>query len=430
MVAANFAGPLTFHLSNQWHACACMHAGEKSRTRERERGERGVASVGSGRPKGTASLGDGCCGMWTPSPIRSACLLVALAVAFMLGYRLRPPEQPCTAPRAATLPRPQAQPLSLTEAGAQEAASRQVVAQGRAPSLSRQRTRGRAAHSSNDMPAAMPRETTATAANTSSSVQLAALVTRDSVRSTLGGKLTPRHHMDFPCIFKIIRGSLYRGPECNPRRPNYQLLSALLVSAVARAATRGAPPLPDVALRVQQGANAVATMGAPVLSWCAARPEVLALPSPYEADCIYHHRYVFTLAHHQRMVASGLAQPPESFPWASRNPRAVWRGTCTGRGAQGSLRLQIVSLSQRHPSLVDAKLFPCGACASLLRSRPGLFGDESDGLVQSDYSKYKYVLDLDGDGCSGRLGKLLTTGAVVLKAWTAGYPFYYRALTK
>ena len=77
-----------------------------------------------------------------------------------------------------------------------------------------------------------------------------------------------------------------------------------------------------------------------------------------------------------------------------------------------------------------AKLFPCGACASLLRSRPGLFGDESDGLVQSDYSKYKYVLDLDGDGCSGRLGKLLTTGAVVLKAWTAGYPFYYRALTK
>jgi len=38
------------------------------------------------------------------------------------------------------------------------------------------------------------------------------------------------------------------------------------------------------------------------------------------------------------------------------------------------------------------------------------------------------VIDLDGDGCSGRLGKLLTSGAVVLKPWAAGYPFYYRAL--
>jgi hypothetical protein len=39
------------------------------------------------------------------------------------------------------------------------------------------------------------------------------------------------------------------------------------------------------------------------------------------------------------------------------------------------------------------------------------------------------VLDLDGDGCSGRLGKLLTSGSVVLKPWAAGYPFFYNALT-
>ena len=81
--------------------------------------------------------------------------------------------------------------------------------------------------------------------------------------------------------------------------------------------------------------------------------------------------------------------------------------------------------------------------------------------MQADYARYKYVLDLDGDGCSGarphtpaplrasldlaqrsraaisrdldlhragRLGKLFTSGAVVLKPWAAGYPFYYGAL--
>ena len=46
------------------------------------------------------------------------------------------------------------------------------------------------------------------------------------------------------------------------------------------------------------------------------------------------------------------------------------------------------------------------------------------------HTVYRYVIDLDGDGCSGRLGKLLTSGAVVLKPWAAGYPFYYRALHK
>ena len=51
-------------------------------------------------------------------------------------------------------------------------------------------------------------------------------------------------------------------------------------------------------------------------------------------------------------------------------------------------------LSQEHPELLDAVLFPCARCSSLLRRRPSLFGNVSQAL--SDYSGFKYVVDLDG----------------------------------
>lgn len=258
---------------------------------------------------------------------------------------------------------------------------------------------------------------------------LVSQITKASMRATLGGVLTVGARQRLKCVFKVIDGSLYRSRTgCKPTKPNWQLLSGLMVSAVARAATRPtAIPLPDVELRLHQGASALAP-GTPALSWCAPRPNVLALPSPYEADCVYHHRYVFTLAHHKRMIASGSAPPPENYPWVDRIAKAVWRGTCTGRGVSQRARLNVARLSKAHPTLVDMALFPCGVCASLLRSQPSLFGGERQGLAQAEYAKYKYVLDLDGDGCSGRLGKLFTTGAVVLKPWTAGYPFLYSAL--
>lgn len=253
---------------------------------------------------------------------------------------------------------------------------------------------------------------------------LTALVTRKTLTATFRGKvLSIRDKGQFACTFKVIDGNLYRGVKCKPTRPNWQLITGMLVGAVARASV--GRPLPNVELRPHQGASALPA-GMPVLGWCAKEPGVLVLPSPYEADCVYHHRYVFTLEHHRRMLAEGLAMPPEAFPWASRIPKAVWRGTCTGRGLERTRRLQIISHSRKSPELIDAALFPCGVCASLLRTDPHLFGNESQGLVQPDYARYKYVLDLDGDGCSGRLAKLMSTGAVVLKPWSAGYPFYYR----
>ena len=270
---------------------------------------------------------------------------------------------------------------------------------------------------------------------------LEALVTDKALRGTFGDANPDGCGPSAgKCRLKIIGGSLYRTAGCKGgRRPNIQLLSALVISALARAAALGRSPVRDVTLCIFQGANPTALDrdpgSGPILQWCTFSDQTLSMPSPYEADCVYKHRYVFTLEHHRRLVA---AAPRAPLPWEARRSVAVWRGTCTGAAslyASGNLhrvpRAHLAELSQDHPELLDAVLFPCARCSSLLRRRPLLFGNVSQAL--SDYSGFKYVVDLDGDGCSGRLSKLLDSGSVVLKPWApppagGGFPFFYRAL--
>jgi hypothetical protein len=88
---------------------------------------------------------------------------------------------------------------------------------------------------------------------------------------------------------------------------------------------------------------------------CTRNHDFLGFPSPYEADCVYKHRYVFTLEHHRILTQQS---PARRLPFANRLPRAVWRGTCTGLASSwhvGNLdnvpRAKVVSLSKRHPNM-------------------------------------------------------------------------------
>ena len=169
-----------------------------------------------------------------------------------------------------------------------------------------------------------------------------------------------------------------------------------------------------------------------VLEWCSPHnARSLPFPSPYEADCVYKHRYALTLAHHRRL------NPNRPLAWSLRRPLAVWRGTCTGlaslytsadRAMASVPRVRIALLSKQHPSHLDAAIFPCGRCSRLAKARPLLFGNASQALTDAGYQQFKYVVDLDGDGCSGRLSKLLGSGSLVLKPWEAGVPFFQSAL--
>ena len=271
---------------------------------------------------------------------------------------------------------------------------------------------------------------------------LVALVTKTALRRSFGTADPSRCGPSAgKCRLRLVGGHLYRGKACNLRRPNIQLLSAMLISALSRH-----PPIASEAeLCLFQGANPAALKVpagmAPILQWCTLSSDVLSIPTPYEADCVYKHRYAFTLAHHRRLLANTHEPPPR---WEEKRPLAVWRGACTGSASLYSMagasmrrlppRARLSHLSTQHPDLIDAVLFPCARCASLWRRQPSLFGNASQALTDADYAKYKYILDLDGDGCSGRLSKLLYSGSVVLKSWGGrgggggGYPFYYHAL--
>ena len=91
------------------------------------------------------------------------------------------------------------------------------------------------------------------------------------------------------CRFRMVGGSLYRSRACNPRRPNWQLLSGLMVSAAWRARAEGRP-LPDFEVCMHQGAGPLPAGEGPVLQWCTRTADLLGFPSPYEADCVYKHR--------------------------------------------------------------------------------------------------------------------------------------------
>ena len=184
------------------------------------------------------------------------------------------------------------------------------------------------------------------------------------------------------------------------------------------------------------------------------------LPGQHESNCAVklsrRFDYPWTLATYQLYDDGGRASA-----WQSRLARAVWRGRCTGklRRAGPHLRteprLAVVRASLAHPHLVDAALLTAlgGAetgCEAVTNA--GVFGSEdaleratvsgneaspsrrrlaaTDAAVAPsllgdwDLSRYKYIVDIDGDGCSGRLGKLLASGAVLLKNFTTGIPFY------
>ena len=273
---------------------------------------------------------------------------------------------------------------------------------------------------------------------------LATLVTNSSLRSTFGESLVPCHRVTSDwikgqqkkryCEFRVRGSRVHRHSACGVARPYWQLYSGMLAGAAARAASAGSP-LPDAELCVFEGCRSREADRGTLLQWCLADPAKLALPSPYESNCIYKHRYAATLEHNRRL----LAAQPALAPWDARRPLAVWRGSLTGlgalgwfkgRGKQPSQRTRLAILGRSNPELLDAGLYPSARMRDAYNARTDLFATVDDALSDADYGRFQYIVDLDGDGCSGRLAKLLDLGSVVLRpVWgSIGRPFYWRLL--
>lgn len=120
--------------------------------------------------------------------------------------------------------------------------------------------------------------------------------------------------------------------------------------------------------------------------------------------------------------------------WASKKNQAFWRGSTTNgiytsNNWKSFPRAQLVLLSLKHPSLIDAKFvtFVQGAesCPEML-ARPELVGHS---ITPQDSLIYKYLIDIDGNTCAwSRLYWTLLSNSVVFKQVTDNIEWYYCAI--
>ncbi len=111
------------------------------------------------------------------------------------------------------------------------------------------------------------------------------------------------------------------------------------------------------------------------------------------------------------------------YPWPAKFNKAVWRGSTTyqpdmygGSELNEIPRGKLVQLSAIHPSLIDA------AFVNFRHEYEGRKDELRNQTIVArsrmpfdEQMKYKAIIDIDGNGWSGRFAGLLCTNSVVIK---------------
>jgi hypothetical protein len=124
----------------------------------------------------------------------------------------------------------------------------------------------------------------------------------------------------------------------------------------------------------------------------------------------------------------------KDYPWSSKKPQAVWRGSASGHnpfGWEALPRAQLVNVSIHHPELLDAAFTQANQYAQIypeegekLRN----FSRFGDWIHLPHFQKYRAVVDIDGNSWSDRFGNLLCLNSVVIKVSetvTMAYPMNF-----
>ncbi|KAL8440364.1 hypothetical protein Efla_000252 [Eimeria flavescens] len=110
-------------------------------------------------------------------------------------------------------------------------------------------------------------------------------------------------------------------------------------------------------------------------------------------------------------------------PWESRDPRAAFRGRDSN-----PIRVKLAQLSSRHPDLLDVAITSWENDENF-EIEEELGGGRKVFLKLSDFSKYKYVLSLDGTVAAYRNPYMLSSGSLTLKHDSPYYEWYQHELT-
>ncbi|KAJ7728950.1 glycosyl transferase family 90-domain-containing protein [Mycena maculata] len=115
---------------------------------------------------------------------------------------------------------------------------------------------------------------------------------------------------------------------------------------------------------------------------------------------------------------------PDNIAWADKEPVLYWRGRVAGGMISGENyrafpRFRLISLAHAHPGTMDVALtgwntWCDGECDLGAIERE--YGFDSTWAAREDIYRYKYAMDLDGHGWSGRFLGLLTSGSLVFKS--------------
>ncbi|KAJ7154582.1 glycosyl transferase family 90-domain-containing protein [Mycena filopes] len=122
---------------------------------------------------------------------------------------------------------------------------------------------------------------------------------------------------------------------------------------------------------------------------------------------------------------------PDNVPWVDKKPVIYWRGHTSGGAVDGQnyhsfARFRIIDFARRRPDIINAALTglhncnpdPNNAAHAVCPEDEikGLYDVDTPPLPREEVYKYKYTLDLDGNGFSGRFMGLLRSGSLVFKS--------------
>ncbi|KAJ1631258.1 hypothetical protein T492DRAFT_906046 [Pavlovales sp. CCMP2436] len=118
----------------------------------------------------------------------------------------------------------------------------------------------------------------------------------------------------------------------------------------------------------------------------------------------------------------GCSKPTkgDALKWASKLDAVVFRGSSSGphldtKTWRGNTRARLAVLSHLFPEWADASLTKYGANASETEMLARFLGPKRY-LPARDYSKYKFIMDIDGNVQANRFPGLLLRGSVVLQS--------------
>jgi hypothetical protein len=160
----------------------------------------------------------------------------------------------------------------------------------------------------------------------------------------------------------------------------------------------------------------------PGLAFCANTPDCFMIPDPH-----------FIAARGYDPLRRHFAQ--NHISWSARTPIAFWRGSTTGRTLSDDLtgwrtlpRVRLCEIGREHPDVIDAGL---SRITQMITTESeveiGASGLVSDFVPATQFDKFKYQIDIDGNSNSwtGLFEKLLTASPVLKVTSSQGYRQWY-----